>query len=251
MVSPTWRGTTEPRAGTGSRSPSPTIDRPAFTEPTRRRPMLADAAALLDRPPSRPQAAARLHANHQADRLFDEFTELALDPVPFHIAILGSDGAISGENALALIRHRLAHREGQVLWTLNDNGELALGMKPPGGCPLKHAALANADHDLARLLEQPWEDAALDLTSRWLPERKPHMAGHSRQVASAGMLVCQQIEADRYRLTINNESGHFEPDPASLATLDRYHDLLKTRLSGENFQVRDLQTRPYFFGGAA
>jgi hypothetical protein len=193
----------------------------------------------------------RTYSNNQPTSLCDEFTDLCSAEQPFCLSIIKTDGTVIGQASLAQLRSRLANREGQVLWTLNDNDDLVLGMKSEASPPLKHSILANGDDALAMHLEHPWEDAMLDLLIGWLPQQNHILENESKKVASAGLMKAQHIEGNDFTLIIDNESGHFEPGAESLAHLDRFHELLTSLLSDASFRIKKINLEFYTPGKMA
>jgi hypothetical protein len=193
----------------------------------------------------------RTYSNNQPTSLCDEFTDLCSAEQQFCLSIIKTDGTVIGQASLAQLRSRLANREGQVLWTLNDNDDLVLGMKSEASPPLKHSILANGNEALAMHLERPWEDAALDLLSGWLPQQNHILENKSKKVASAGLMKAQRIEGNDFTLIIDNESGHFEPEAESLAHLNRFHALLTSLLSDASFRIKKIALEFYTPGQMA
>jgi hypothetical protein len=190
------------------------------------------------------------YSNKQSATVLDEFTALAMDGIPFHISIIKKDGSIVNQESLLLIQKRLMNREGQVLWTLNTNGDFVLGMKSGGTLPVKHAVLANADDHLANLLGQEWGDASLDLCSDWLPSRKNLLENQSACVISAGCVSAIRLSGNDFKILFDNESGHFEPNAKSLAHISMSSTFL-SRLTNESFHIVDIGFKYYYPGSVA
>lgn len=266
-VEPTTPQTTQ----AGKRQPP--IRHPARINPTHRHPgsnqmrsallklsdrqSIANEGILADSEASRAIHTAdrlRLHrtySNNQFTSLCDEFTDLCTAKQPFCLSIINSKGIVTGQVSLAQIRSRLANQEGQVLWTLNENGDLVLGMKSSAAPALKHSILANGNDALATQLEQSWDHAALNILSDWIPNKKHILENESKRVASAGLMKAQRTQGNDFELIIDNESGHFEPDAESLACLNRFHEPLKSLLSNESFRLKKITLSYYTPGKVA
>lgn len=187
----------------------------------------------------------RTYSNNQITSLCDEFTDLCSAERAFCLSIIKTDGTVIGQVSLAQICSRLANRAGQVLWTLNETGDLVLGMKLDASPALKHSILANGNDNLATLLESPWEEAALEILSVWLPQKNHILENKSNKVISAGLMTARRIQENDFELIIDNESGHFEPEADSLAYLQQFHERLKSLLSVESFRIEKITLAHY------
>ena len=210
---------------------------------------LATAAAAKNAEVAGRDHRIEVFANKQSENLLDEFTALAMDSHPFNISIMKVDGSIVNKDSFKLIQKRLINRDGQVLWTLNTNGDRVFGMKSGGSPPIKHAILANADDDLAKLLEKPWGMAAVSVCSDWLSSRKDILNNKSSSVISAGCVTAEMVSGNDFRILFDNESGHFEPSASSLSQIAKNSVL--GALSDESFCAVAIGFKHYVPGQAA